>query len=129
MIVMTLISIAFILGISYILLFKAGYLVTKFGLDQQLPDDLNLSLPIKSMFQIGIIVTGFVVLFFEIPELARLIYKFAMRKSYLYPPDGELDWSPFITSCIKIVLALLLIGERERILSLVESASAPKPGK
>jgi len=74
MIVISLLTVALVLWISYALIFKADFLVARLGLDQNFTESI---LP---------------------------------------------DWSPAVFSGVKIVLALLIIGERNRILQFLEKS-------
>jgi hypothetical protein len=121
MLVITLLALAANLGVSYILLFKTDVLVTKFGLTDGVSEPLlQLNISNRSILHIAIIVTGFLLLLIEIPDLIRILYtSFSMRK-FSYDQGQAFDWSPMIFSIVKIILGLLIIGERKRIITFLD---------
>ena len=127
MTVISLLSVAIILWIAYMLIFKAGMLVTMFGLDGGFSEELlqvNISIP--SVLRIALIVTGGVILISEIPGFCQIIYRNVSEERFQFMSTGSPQWSPAIFSGVKIVLALLLIGERKRILAFLLRAPAPE---
>lgn len=123
MIVISLLTVALFLWVSYILIFKADVLVTKFGLDQHFTEPLlNLNISISSVLRIAIIITGFMVLIAEIPEFCRLVYRRWMEQEFSPYPNDYSSWSPLIFSGVKIILGLLIMGERKRILQFLEKS-------
>jgi hypothetical protein len=121
MIVISLLTVALVLWISYTLIFKADFLVARLGLDQNFTESiLNLNISVSSVLRIAIIVTGALLLISEIPEFSRIIYSLLQQRNLTYLGNGSPDWSPAVFSAVKIVLALLIIGERNRILQFLE---------
>jgi hypothetical protein len=123
LIVISLLTVAVYLAISYILIFKAHVLVTKFGLDQHFTEPiLNLNISISSILRIAIIVTGFLILVDEIPEFCRLVFFNLQKQRYLSYEENSTNWSPVVFSGVKILIGLLIIGERKRILQFLEKS-------
>jgi len=107
--------------ISYILIFKADFLLAKFGLDQNFSEStLTLNVSSSSVLRIAIIVTGTLLLISEIPEFCRIVYSLLQERNISFLRNGSPDWSPAVYSGVKIILALLIIGERNRILQFLQ---------
>lgn len=122
MVLVSLLTVALYLWISHTLIFKAGYLVAKFGLDQNFAEpSLQLNISISSILRIAVIVTGALLLISEIPVFCRIVYNILQQRNLSFMEDGSPDWSPAVFSAVKIMLALLIIGERKRILEFLES--------
>jgi len=123
-VVISLLTVALYLWISYTLIFKADYLVVKFGLDQNFAEPtLQLNISIPSILRIAVIITGALLLISEIPELCRIVYVNLLRRNLSFIENSSPDWSPAVFSGVKIILGLLIIGERKRILVFLESKS------
>lgn len=72
--------------VSYLLIFKADALVTKFGLHKDISERvLSIKADIRSVLNLAIIVTGAILIISELPELFRLIYLtvFQNKQGYL----------------------------------------------
>jgi hypothetical protein len=124
MVLISLLTVALFISISYVLVYKADFLVTKFGLDQDIKEPfLQLTISVPSILRIVIIITGVLVLFLEIPEFCRIIYNLLQERNLRFLQDGSPDWSPAVFSGVKIVLGLLLIGERKRILQFLNKSA------
>ncbi|RYY52410.1 MAG: hypothetical protein EOO09_21530 [Chitinophagaceae bacterium] len=125
-ILVTLLSFGVILWVCYWLLFKPGELVTRFALDQHFKEEkLELNISMESVLRIALIVTGAIILFLELPDLIQRIYeRFNVVRFF---GDHEPDWSPIIISGLRILLALLIIGERNRILDLLQKKEIAVP--
>jgi hypothetical protein len=126
MVLISLLAVALNLAVSYVLIFKADFLVTRLGLDHGIQESslqLNISLP--SILSIAIIVTGFLILVFEIPEFIRMIHARLQQQSIAFYQNESTNWSPVIASGVKILFGLLIIGERWRILKFLARPSDP----
>jgi hypothetical protein len=120
MVIVSLLTFALYLWLAYTLVYKADRLVTKFALTENFSEPvLDLNFSTNTVLRIAIIVTGMVVLIDEVPEFCRLFYRTLQQReiSILYSTT-ESDWSPLVSSGVKIILGLLLIGERKRILEM-----------
>jgi hypothetical protein len=108
------------MALAYWLIFKTEMLIDKFGLDKGFTEpSFQFKIDTRSILQIALIITATIILFWEIPLLGKNIYS-AWQQSQigLLNPEGA-DWSPIIISVIRIILALLLIGERKRIVDVL----------
>lgn len=123
MVFISLLTVALLLWIAYTLIFKAEWLVTKFGLDQNFSEStLSLNISSSSILRIALIVTSAIILISEIPEFCRIVYSNMQRQNLSFYEDSSPDWSPAVFSGVKVIVALLIIGERKRILPLLENA-------
>lgn len=124
MVVVSLLTVALYLWISYTLIIKAELLVRKFGLDQNFAEPvLQLNISIPSILRIAVIVTGALLLIWEIPEFCRLVYINLQRSNLSFLDNNSPDWSPAVFSAARIILGLLIIGERKRILEFLEGST------
>src|SRR5688500_6340771 len=121
-VVLSLLTVALYLWISYTLIFKADFLVTKFGLDQNFAEPtLQLNISIPSILSIAVIVTGALLLLSDIQEFCRIVYTLLQQRNISFMDDGTPDWLPAFFSAVKIILAFLIISERKRLLRFLES--------
>jgi hypothetical protein len=121
MLVISILAVAFNLAVSYVLIFKAELLVEKLRLDQGIRESsLQLNINLSSILRIAIIITGFLILILEIPDFIRIIYATIQQRSISLFQNESQDWAPAIFSGVKIILGLLIIGERKRILKFLE---------
>jgi hypothetical protein len=119
-----------ILWISFTLVYKADRLVTKFKLDANINEpSLNVNFSSSSIIMIALIVTAAIILINEIPNFCRLIYNIYHQKSYALFANDAIDWSPIIVSVIKIIIALLILGERKRILDILSPVKVSDSGQ
>ena len=121
----TLIFIAFI-AIIYIafcrlLLFKGDWIVDVLKLDEHFEEDLfTFNMRFTSAAMAILIIIAGVILIQEIPDLIHLLYlNLAYYRERLGPYRVEL--SQFVLTIIKIIIALLLIGERKRIANYLDN--------
>ena len=125
----TLIHILIVLALGYWLIFKTEILIDKFGLDKGFSETVfQFNINSHSILQLGLIITGAVILFWELPELVKNIYT-TWQKNYMagltIPP--KTDWSPVCVSVVRIILALLIIGERKRIIDFLVKENKNDP--
>jgi hypothetical protein len=125
----TLIHILIVLALGYWLIFKTEILIDKFGLDIGFSETVfQFNIKSHSILQMGLIITGAVILFWELPELVKNIYT-TWQKNYMagltIPP--KTDWSPVCVSVVRIILALLIIGERKRIIGFLVKENENDP--
>lgn len=119
MLFVSLVALALSLAVCYFLIFRAGYLVDKLALDQGFQETtISVNIQIASIFRIVLIVTAFLILIREIPEFLRIVV-LELQRPDVSLLEGGTDWSGAIASGAKIIIALLLIGERNRILDFL----------
>ena len=130
MLVISVIAVALDLTVFYFLVFRAEWIVEKLKLEQGiLESPLQLNISMSSICGLAIIITGFFLLVTEIPELARFIYKRFQESNITFLQTSSRDWSPAVISVVKIILAFLIIGERQRIVSFLERSPGPQADK
>lgn len=106
--------------IVYLLVFRANYITEKLHLDKGFEAEsfsMNLSTP--DILSIALIVIGGVVLFNEIPNFCNNVFSFFQERSVRLGMT-KTNYSYMILPAVKIILALLLIGERKRIVAFAE---------
>lgn len=114
------IVLAFYCFIIYLLIFRANYIIDKLHLDKGFKEEsfsMNLSTP--DILSIALIVIGGVVLFSEVPNFCSKVFSFFQERSVRLGMTKP-NYSYMILPAVKIILALLLIGERKRIVSFAE---------
>ncbi len=108
------------IGIVYMLVFKSEYIVDKLGMARGFEEkELRLQVDATSLTRIAIITCGAIVLLFAIPDMCQEILQITMQGDYITSSGQDRNWTPTIIVAIRLVLGLLIIGERERILQLV----------
>ncbi len=106
----------------FIFLFKTNYLIKKFKLTQDFDQEIfSFQISASSVLQISLIVIGGVILIEEIPNVCRLLYFLVSEKEIAHQ-----FYAGIIVSAVKIIIALLLIGERKRIVGFMEKRKEGK---
>ena len=127
--VLSLLILAFYTLLVIQLLFKTNKIIDALKLDQGFAEmDLSLNekerVPIaltsSSIFTMALIVIAGVILLDEIPNLCRQIYLYVDQAHFKFS-TAKPDFSYFIFSIAKILIALLIIGERKRIIDFIEN--------
>ena len=120
----TFIGLALILGfygfVAYQLLFRSNIILDKLQLDQEF-DQTEFSFTISTtlVLTIAVMVTGGIVLTEEIPHFCQLISSYFQVKQL--PADTtDATFSNLVFSGVKIIIGFLLLGERKRIVGLIE---------
>ena len=119
--------------ITYHLLFKTNNILSKLKLDHGFNEEIAFEHEVQKeefsftvntflVLNIAIIVIAGVILVNEIPNFLRYIYLYFQDKR----TEGRPDYSFIIISFIKIIIALLLFGERKRIIEFVEMRQVRK---
>ncbi|MFT3979150.1 MAG: hypothetical protein QM687_01685 [Ferruginibacter sp.] len=113
-------SLAFFGYAAYILLFRANSIVSKLKLDEGLDQtQLSVDFPPKSILTAAIIIVSGLVLMNNIPDMLQMICSYFFDDEFpgdMAVPRGH----AFIFSAVKIIAALLLIGERKRIVAMLD---------
>lgn len=126
----SLIKAVVILATGYWLLFKTEKIIDSFGLDRGFKEShLQFTLSMTSTLQIALIVAGAILLLLEIPRLFENVHVLWVQYSIVYFERGEISWSPITISLVRIILALLIIGERKRICQFLVKEQANEPLK
>jgi hypothetical protein len=115
--------------VAYQLMAKTTKWVDKFELDKGFDQtDFSLNFSTSSILTITLFVVSGIILIDQIPQLCKLLYELFQKKEAGYFQSGysQPDYWPIFYSIIKIIIALLLIGERKRIVAFIESKQKPK---
>ena len=127
--VVSLLILAFYTFLVIQLLFNTNKFIDILKLDQGF-DEEELSSDTKEEFLTGsssttiltiaLIVIGGVILTDEIPNFCRHFYLYFNQKGVSYNPTKP-DFSNMVFSAAKIIIGLLLLGERKRIVDFIEN--------
>ena len=118
--VLLLLTIAVYIFILRLFLFKPAWLIDKLKLDQGFDQtEFSFNISTSSVLTIALIVIGGVILINEIPNLCRQLF-FYVQEKRVTSGMAKPDFSYSIISAVKIVIGLLLIGERKRIVGWFE---------
>lgn len=125
----SLLILAFYTVLALQLLFRTNPIINALKLDKGFSEDEfsfekqqgdKISLTTTEILMISLIVLGGYILVDEIPSLCKQVYLFIdERKSFYRAPAPSS--ANILTSIARILLALLIIGERKRIISIIES--------
>lgn len=119
-----LVLLAFYVFIIYLLIFKTNNIIHKLKLDKGFnQEEFSFNLSTSLVLTIALIVTGGVILVDEIPNFCRSVFSYLQQKS-LRGGMKNPDYSYIIISAVKIILGLLIIGERKRIVEFAERRQA-----
>jgi len=114
----TVIQLALFFYISYFLIFNTHRLIDMFKLDKGFEEEqFSFNLSATSVYIIAITVTGAFIVVTELPNLCRLIYNILESKGDSFGVRNS-GISALIISVVKILIGLLLTGERKRIAEL-----------
>lgn len=120
-ILIVIIVLVFYAFLIFILLFKTDYIIDKLQLDQGFDQDtFTFDFSNSKVLYIALIIIAGILLIQEIPYLlGQLITYFQLKE---FPLDvGKPDITYMVISVVKIIIALLLIGERKRIIDFIEN--------
>ncbi|MEO7312172.1 MAG: hypothetical protein ABIX01_17345 [Chitinophagaceae bacterium] len=105
--------------VSYFLIFNTHKLIDLFRLDKGFDEDLfAFSLEKTSIYKIAIIVCGAYMVVSEIPQLFVYVY-YVFEGEAIRFTGSKVSYSDLVVSIIKILIGLLLVGERQRITSFL----------
>ena len=122
----TAVVLAFYTFLVFKLLFRTNYFLDKLKLDQGfIQDEFSINISSSKVLTIALLVTAGVILTNEIPNLCRHIFSFFQEKRMTHGMTKP-DFSYSIISAVKIIIGLLLIGERNRIIDFVEKRQSKK---
>lgn len=117
----TTVILAFYIFVTYQLFFRINNLLDKLKLDRGFTqDEFLLEIPKSSILPIALIVVGGLILTNEIPNLCKALYQYIQQKSIQRYTENKPDLSYAIMTGAKIILGLLILGERKRIVEFVE---------
>ena len=105
--------------IIYQLIFKTNSIVNKLKLDQGFnQENFSFNISTSLVLTIALIVTGGVILTNEIPNFCNRFFSYFQEKRLSHGMTKP-DFSYTIVSGAKIIIGLLLLGERKRIVEFI----------
>ncbi len=112
---------AYYIFIAYLLFFKTNYFIEKLKLDQGFAqNEFLFQISRSSILTIALIVIGGIILTNEVPFLCKGLYQYIQQLSIQRYGGTKPDISYTLITVVKIILALLIIGERKRIVAFAE---------
>lgn len=124
--VFTAIILAFYTFLVFKLLFQTNYFLDKLKLDEGFNQhEFSFNISTSKILTIALIVTAGVILTNEIPNLCSQLFSYFQEKRMTQGMTKP-DFSYSIISAVKIIIGLLLIGERNRIIEFVENRQSKK---
>jgi len=127
--IVTLIAISFYVFIIYQLLFNTNKIIDKLKLDQGFnQQEFSFNISTSLILTVSLIVIGGVILTNEIPNFCRNIFSYFQEKNLTHGMTKP-NYSYIVVSGVKIIIGLLIIGERKRIVEFVEKRQDKKEEK
>jgi|SRR6185437_10756858 len=124
--IVTLVAIALYVFIIYQLLFNTNKIIDKLKLDQGFnQQEFSFNISTSLILTISLIVIGGIILTNEIPNFCRNIFSYFQEKD-LTRGMTKPNYSYIVVSGVKIIIGLLIIGERKRIVEFVEKRQVKK---
>ena len=119
-------AIAVYILMMYYLIFRTNMIIDKLHLDRGFSQDsLTFNVSTTTIFTIAIIITGAFILITEIPDFCKFAISYFQEKRITHGLSTP-RISNTVYSAVKIVLGLLLIGERKRIVMFIEQSRKKK---
>jgi len=112
---------------AYLFIFKSNMIIDKLKLTDDFEhEDFSMVIAPSVLLKLALIVASAFLLITEIPNLMGLLFSYFQQSQV-----GSFGQSQLLAYCLtsaaKIVIALLLIGERKRIIEFVEERFGIKP--
>jgi len=118
----SIVILAFYIFITFQLLFKTNNILNKLKLDRGFTqEEFSFRISEVSILTIALIVIAGVILINEIPNFCNAVYQYIQQKIIQSHSGTKPPLSYLILHGVKIVLALLIVGERRRIAAFAES--------
>jgi hypothetical protein len=122
MLLWLLIVVAFYGFVCYQLLFKTARIVNLLKLDKGFEqEEFSFDLSNASMLTIGVVVIGGIILTTEIPNLCQSLFLYFQERKTINFSGRKPDTSYLVLETAKIIIGLLLIGERKRVVTFIEN--------
>ncbi|MBP6455682.1 MAG: hypothetical protein KA275_03030 [Chitinophagaceae bacterium] len=119
-IIFTFVVLAFYILISFILLFKTNFILDILKLDQEFnQEEFSFNISISKALIIAIFIIAGLILINEIPNLFKQLFLYYQKKQMTHATTKG-DFSYIILSAVKVIIALLLIGERKKIVDFID---------
>ena len=124
--VLTLVALAFYVFIIYQLLFNTNKIIDKLKLDKGFnQQEFSFNISTSLILTISLIVIGGIILTNEIPDFCRYVFSYFQEKNIMRG-NPKPNYSYIVISGVKIILGLLIIGERKRIVEFIVKRQAGK---
>lgn len=108
------------LAVAYQLLFRTHAVMKFLKLGDELGDaDLSIAISKRNILAIALIATAGYILIYDIPVFCSLIYNYFELKESGILEDVRTPVRDLVLSGARIIIALLLIGERKKIMDLL----------
>jgi hypothetical protein len=118
-------TLAIEVSVCYYLIFKSEWVIKKFRLTDGFEQEIiPLNMHRSTIIYIAVIIIGGLILTDEIPNLCRRVFSYIRQRQTSYNADRT--EAPFIViSLVKIILAILILLEWRRIVSLILRKTNP----
>ena len=118
--IITVLILALYGSIAYVLLFKTESMVSFLKLEPQLSDEyLTFEVSAVNILTIALIILSGFILIGELPSFCNYLYQY-YQQSQLKFQETKPSVANLIVSGVKIVIAFLIIGERKKIIQLIQ---------
>lgn len=122
----SLIILIFYLIFAWILIFKSDTIINWLKLDKGFDQNM-FSFQISAFYiiKIAVIVTGLFILVVEIPNFCQQVYTYFQFKQ-IAMSKASLETSAIIYTAVKLLLALIILGERNRVTYIIAGKETVK---
>ncbi len=121
--IVVLLIMALYIAIAYALIFKTASIIKLLKLEPQLSDEyLSFDISSSNVLNIALIILAGYVLTDTVPVFCNMLYNYFQESHERFRTTSP-SLSGLIIPSVKIVIALLIIGERKRIIALAERRS------
>lgn len=122
----TLLFLAFYVYIVYLLLFKTDNISDKLKLDKDFEEEsFSINFQTPFIINLALIIVAGVILIDEIPNFSINVYDYFQTRGQILSLNAP-GFAGILYSAIKIILALLIIGERKSIVAFIEKRQESK---
>ena len=114
----------FYIALTYQLIFKTEFIVEKLKFEKDFNDQIfEFRIPKAEVLTIALIVIAGIILTNQIPYLVKELFELIQQKKLSFGVT-KTDYSYVIISAVKIVIAALILGERNRIVEFILSRNS-----
>lgn len=118
----------FLLACVFFLLFRTGKVLDLLRLDQGFSEkQFSFDMSMTDLLTIVLIVAGAVILLFAIPDFCVSLTRYLTMRRVATLGSGT-EFQSTLYSGVKILLGLLIIGERKRIVAFITEKEVKKQG-
>lgn len=128
-----LLGIIFVFGlygyVTYLLFFRTGKVLEWLKLDKGFDEEtFSFDFPQASILTIGLIVVGGVILVNEVPNFCGALYQYIEQRNAFGLLNNRPDFYNVLIPGVKIIIGLLLLGERKRIVNFIDGKQKTESG-